>query len=329
MRKSVKISIIVAVILVIAGAVIGKFGYSLIDWNKDGKNTMQNKTSYKGSDIVSLSADCDSANITVYKASGSDILLNWDEDDKRRCDITNDGGELKITYRDHRKWYEYLRFGVNVKTYELSIGLPEAYTGALNLSTGSGNVKAENLSVSDDVSFSTASGNVSVNGVSTAGSLKLSLSSGNITASNLSSGAGVEFKNVSGNIKAENVTLNGDFSAQTSSGNLKIYSISGAKEVSLKCVSGGIDFSDITAEDLYVTASSGNVTFSDIYADKSIELKAVSGNVTGSISDDIKNYTIESSCVSGNNSLPESASYGDKTLTVKVSSGNIKVDFDK
>lgn len=329
MRKSVKAALTAAVILIICGAVLGKYGYSLVSLSRGGKNTMQKKASYKSSDIVSLSADCDSENLKVYTAKGSDILLSWDEDDKRKLEISEKDGELKLTYRDHRKWYEYLRFGIDIKTCELSIGIPENYGGALSLETDSGNISAEDISVLKDIKFSADSGNIKADGVSALGSVEFSVSSGNVIISGLDSGLGVELKNTSGNIKAEGVILNDDFSARTSSGNLKIYNVSGAKNMEIKVSSGRVEFTDIAAENFNVSASSGDVSFSNILPAKSIELKAVSGNVRGTISDDINNYTIESSCVSGNNNLPRSAAYGDKMLKASVTSGNIKVEFDK
>jgi DUF4097 and DUF4098 domain-containing protein YvlB len=330
MGRGVKLTIIIAVGLIVAGGLLSRLGLSLEDWGR-GSDKMEKQTaSYDGGKISGITADCDSLNIDVFPTDGSDITLEWYDDEYRHCELCEENGTLKVTYREARKWYDYLRFGFRWGRFEtctLSIGLPSSYKGPLSLHTASGKITAGDLRINGDLTAEASSGVIEISNVIAEGSILLDVSSGNIKAESLTGGGDADIKTVSGNLTVSSLALDGDLYAKCSSGVLKLSDVSGAEKVSVGATSGNINLSVISADEFDISTTSGSIRFEDIYAEESIALSAASGNIRGTINDSVKSYSITSSCLSGNSNLPKNAEYGDKTLTAKVMSGNINIEF--
>jgi hypothetical protein len=115
MGRGVKLTIIIAVGLIVAGGLLSRLGLSLEDWGR-GSDKMEKQTaSYDGGKISGITADCDSLNIDVFPTDGSDITLEWYDDEYRHCELCEENGNAQVVIpTGSEKWYDYLRFGLQV-----------------------------------------------------------------------------------------------------------------------------------------------------------------------------------------------------------------------
>ncbi len=176
----------------------------------------------------------------------------------------------------------------------LEVSLPQNFNNTLNITSGGGNISAEDLNlknftienISGNVMLSdlkgmfdikVASGNIKVNEISGTGGI--SCTSGNISIYNINcggdKGSGCMINCVSGNINIENYS--GHVNAETMSGNIKIPKFAGSGR--LKVTSGSIRTG--------MRAITGDCDFS-----------SSSGSVSVT-AEGLRNFTVEASCGSG------------------------------
>jgi hypothetical protein len=183
-EQSVKLTIIIAVGLIIAGGILSRLGISLADWEGEVIRWKSGRLLMTAGKITSITADCDSLNIDVFPAVGNDISLSG----RRRVSALRYKRGERCSQGDlprARKWYEYLRFGFRwgrSETYTLSIGLPSSYRGPLNLHTASGKIDAGDFKISGDFTAEASSGVIDNSNVIADGNILLEVSSGNIRA---------------------------------------------------------------------------------------------------------------------------------------------------
>lgn len=161
----------------------------------------------------------------------------------------------------------------------------------LQISTSSGNLKAENLQA-NEIKLSSGSGNVKLQEVQ--GDMEIKILSGNINASELK---GNLTTNSTGDIKVKKIV--GDVNISVTSGNITIDELLGNGK--LKSFSGNIKLLDQRSDSLDITVSSGNVKLShDKEFKGSYDLKTTSGNIRAPESPGITSDTIKIHTLSGN-----------------------------
>lgn len=152
---------------------------------------------------------------------------------------------------------------------EWTISVPESTE--IEFSTASGDLSVEGLK--SDVDASTASGDVSLTSIE--GEISVSTASGDVFMENIS--GDLECSTASGEIEGDNI--NGEIEFSTASGNIDITKSSG--EFDCSCASGDIDASDITFEDESdFSTASGDVEVSLAETlDVDLEISTASGHI--------------------------------------------------
>lgn len=185
------------------------------------------------------------------------------------------------------------------KNLKLDIGVPENYSGQLNLETTSGNLKANNLKT-EKLSVKSTSGEISIEDINNSGDSSIVSTSGNIDVGNLITSSS-KFKSTSGEITitdSENIN-----SIQTTSGNIEVNRYSPENNANFETTSGNIEIDGYSPRNnASFETTSGEVTFN--LKDGSsvlVEFKSVSGDLKNSFGDILNGkYNIYVKTTSGN-----------------------------
>ncbi len=297
-------SALIAVGLIVFTAAFGASG-----WNIDKLATDSEHTEHRES------FDCTNQDILVKETSGN-IKIVPSEDDKihlicwesedEAYEVT-EGETLKIEKTEHYKWYERL-FSFRIHSYDVTVMVPEGYTGNIDVETGSGSLEVQGITA-DNISVNSDNGEIEVRDTKAAGSVNTGTSNGNITVDSTSAGSMLKAVTSNGSVEIKSAAAN-DITAESSLGSIELADVSVSGETHVKSGNGDI------RTDNFVP---GTVT----------ELRTDLGEIGGSIAGELRDFTVSSYTDLGENSLPESLPGGEKELIVKTDMGDIDITFIK
>lgn len=314
MKKSKKIALIVAIVLIVSGIVVSLIAFFSVDFDAAKlttpvyENTYTVDEEFSGISIKELDGDI------RFMPAEDDIctIVCYEEENVfHTVDVVND--TLVIDKEDNRKWYEHI--GFYTEETEMLVYLPKDHYEKLEVSASSGDVVLTNEFVFDDADISLSSGSVDI-GTNIKNSLKIETSSGNVNIINPSS-ENMNIKTSSGKVTIESVSV-GNIDVVTQSGDIYVKD-AGSENMYLESSSGEVVMdSVVNVGDLEVVTQSGEVEMIESDA-KSIYIKTSSGDVSGSLLSD-KIFVCETD--SGEVDVPISADGG--RCEVKTSSGDIE-----
>ena len=314
MLKLLKIILIIFIILVII-AIAGFIALMVVsDWSFENLKYVEKecqveegfesiKLDLKGSDVVICPSNDGKCKVVSFENS----LYS------HSVDVINN--ELIVGCNYNTKIF------FSYKESRITIYLPEKDYKTLNLTTTSGDVDVENLSV-DELTITVSSGDVEVNNVecnniSTAGE------SGDVELQNLKVGGAVSVARDSGDVEFNNVSCSGNLSTSTDSGDVSFENVV-CGGLSSECDSGDVELQSVLVNGaLTIEAESGDVEFSKLDA-LSLEITTTSGDVKGSLLSD-KIFAVRSS--SGKIDVPQTTTGGVCKITVR--SGDVEITISK
>jgi DUF4097 and DUF4098 domain-containing protein YvlB len=276
MKKSAKIWLIIASLLVIIGAVM--FAVSLIAYNGDFTKfaTAKYQTNMHeiSEEFADISIDTDTANIVFLPSDDGKCKVECHERENENHSVKVENGTLKITYVDQREWYEYI--GINFGSTRVTIYLPSTEYSSLRIKEDTGNITLTSDFGFDVIDIKTSTGDVHCDRA-TAESVKIRTSTGNIEligieCSSLDLGAST------GNINVSDAKCSGDIKIEVSTGNTKLQSVScksltssgdtgdillkkviASEKFSIETDTGDIDFNASDAAEIFVETDTGDV----------------------------------------------------------------------
>lgn|GEM_PF-5320055 len=245
--------------------------------------------------------------VTVKTSSGSikcGDYVNW-------SDIT-----LKASSGSIKLEEEISCAKLSVSTSSGTIRIPDVNADSVVLSSSSGTVRLGNVTA-DTVEVSSSSGSQHLGDIISK-EFSARASSGTVSVGDVSASKSISLHTSSGNIKAAGITCD-NFTIEASSGTIAVSSLCGAGN--LNTTSGNIGIEDaIFIADTSITAKSGSVKLSLFDGNNiSFDLACTSGTIRVENSNASPNGKMEKQghCRVGNGS--------DGTVTVKTTSGNIKI----
>lgn len=315
MKKSKKIALIVAVVLIISGLVISLIAFLSVDFDVTQLSTPVYENIYTvDEEFTSIRVKELDGNIRFMPAEDNNckIVCYEEENVLHKVDVKDD--TLVIEKEDNRRWYEHI--GVYTEDVEMVIYLTESSYEKLEISASSSNIVLDEEFGYDDVDITLSSGSVDINSASIIDSLTVETSSGNINVKDTTP-EDIYIKTSSGTITVENVSVTAA-DMITQSGDISIKS-SAAEKIRMETSSGNLTTSELLVLGmLKVFSHSGEVELIDSDAE-SMYIRTTSGDVTGSILSD-KIFVCETE--SGYINVPASGDGG--KCDVKTSSGDIK-----
>lgn len=162
-----------------------------------------------------------STDIKIIPVESKDIKVNFygtltsnGSGPSLETDITNNTLNIKIKYNKN----SYSIFNFNFSKLNLDVYVPVSFSDNLNLSTVSGNIFLDRMSL-NKLSTDSVSGNLDISEV-IAASITFSTTSGNAELDNVN--GNVSFKSVSGDLRAEFTQFANNINIDTVSGNSRI-----------------------------------------------------------------------------------------------------------
>lgn len=210
-----------------------------------------------------------------------------------------ENGELVVTEKDSRKWYEHIGFffgksviTVYIPVYQYSnltvtsntgnIDLPKDFSfEKADLKSDTGNIVCSSPSISI-LNASTHTGNITVNNTDTS-SIYLSTDTGEIKVASLKAENTLSCKNNTGNVTLTNVNTK-SLTAETDTGNVILTSFIAEEEIKVSTDTGNIVLKQTDAKTLDLETDTGNVT-GTLCSEKIFVTKSDTGSIKVPYSD--------------------------------------------
>lgn len=340
MKHSTKIAIIVASALVVLGmilfgiaaAVSGGLLFKGIDaWQEHLPESSYQQMTYSvlASKVQEIDIQAASDDIRIIPGTGQDIVIRYYDKTNTTYSVDlSSNGKLRFQQELRNGIHNWFHWGFQAFSYDVTVEIPTSYLGGLTINTASsvielselrlqsceintasGDIYAEDITTSGDFRIQTASGEIYLTLLSCAGRLDLATTSGDILVRRSEAAQGCQLYTVSGEVGLRGLTANANIRLQSTSGDHSLEDISTPGLLQLDSVSGEVWLHNLDAQQIQIATTSGDIN----------------GSLVGAITD----YTIQTDTVSGNVNLPNGLTLGERQLSVRSTSGDIYIQFEK
>lgn len=302
MKKSKKILITVAVILVAVGMICGFCGiYSLgFKFNEISTSDFVTHTYTVEDDFTNIIIEDAESNINFYKSNDDKCRVLCDEREKVTHTVVNENNTLTVRVKDERNWFERINIGFFIADMRVSVYLPKNKYDSLNAASMSGDIDVANEFTFDNAKVGSISGDVSVK-ADVKQELNISSTSGDVIINNISATECINASSVSGEIDLSNVK---------------------GKEIFANTISGGVMLADtVASQKLKANSTSGEIDLKRCDA-KNIVLDTVSGEISGTL---LSNKQFITETTSGTVNVPQSVSNEECRITTVSGDIYIKI----
>ncbi|MGN1004020.1 MAG: DUF4097 family beta strand repeat-containing protein [Oscillospiraceae bacterium] len=322
MKRAKKITLLIALACVAAGAAISLGALAVIGFDVSRLNTMKfENNTYQVEESFSHirieGAECD---VRLLPSRNGACTVVCSEGKNISHTVTVDGDTLKITRTDSRKWYE--RMGIYWgDEMSVTIYLPERVYGDLFIRSVSGDItvpvgftftQSEIVNTSGEIAYAAG----------TESSLTLKTTSGDLTVRDLTAGA-LEIRSTSGEVTIHSAVVSGDVVVETVSGEIELEGVN-AQAMSIQSTSGDVELADtVAAGHIEIKTVSGEIELERSDAE-TLRIKSTSGDVSGSLLTE-KRFTTHTT--SGSVNVPNIASPAAGTCEITTTSGNIRLNY--
>lgn len=302
MKKSKKILITVAVILVAVGMICGFCGiYSLgFNFNEISTSDFVTHTYTVEDDFTNIIIEDAESNINFYKSNDDKCRVLCDEREKVTHTVVNENNTLTVRVKDERNWFERINIGFFIADMRVSVYLPKNKYDSLNAASMSGDIDVANEFTFDNAKVGSISGDVSVK-ADVKQELNISSTSGDVIINNISATECINASSVSGEIDLSNVK---------------------GKEIFANTISGGVMLTDtVASQKLKANSTSGEIDLKRCDA-KNIVLDTVSGEISGTL---LSNKQFITETTSGTVNVPQCVSNEECRITTVSGDIYIKI----
>lgn len=322
MKTSKRTIMIIAAVLMIAGAVISSSVFVFSDFKlSDMSNVKYETNTYtitENFDNISVaSGDFD---INFYPSENKICTVVCKESDKIHHSVKVDNNTLTINELEVA-WFERINF-MTIEKFEINIYLPELEYETLDISCSSGNVTVPDKFIfNKNANITVSSGDVSFDGY-VKNNLEISATSGDIKLTD---------------VKAEDITLSvtsGDIRCVKTQAFNRLHTTATSGDITIKdsgmdylwngTTSGDTDLINSTAfYDIYMESTSGEIELDRCDAD-TFEINTTSGDITGTLLTE-KIFITDTN--SGDIDVPESDKGG--KFKIRTTSGDAEIEICK
>ncbi len=279
MKKAVKISLILATILVVLG--LGMFVTVLavneFDINKVSGEMTETKEVALTESFNNIDIDVETANIIFIKTDLPEGKVVCQERKRVKYHVSIDEDTLKITVDDNRRWYHYV--GLRFERDDMKVYLPQATYNSLILKSATGNIEIPKEFNFTSVNLTSATGYLKMEASTNILNVKFNTGGAKLKDMNLDS---LDINNATGKIELENVNVTDHVELKSNTGSITLTNVN-AKSLNLSVDTGKVLLDNVILQNrLRVKSSTGTVTLVGIDAGE-IYITTSTGTVTGTI----------------------------------------------
>lgn len=281
MKKSKKVAIIAAIVMLIVGSLIsiGALVSLNFDFLKLNSGDFVTNTYTIDDDFSNIFVNGDVCDIRFVPAENNVCKVICNENDNIFYSVNVEENTLKITKYDESKWYEHIGiyFGSSA---DLTVYLPQKDYESLKIENASGNVNidesfsfgsADITSVSGDIDFS----------ANVTGQMNIFSVSGNINISGINC-ENVKVNTTSGDICLSDLIANDGIACESISGEINLNSCDG-ENLNIKTTSGDVKCSLLSEKTFITDTVSGDINVPNSNSEEKCQISTVSGNIDISV----------------------------------------------
>ncbi len=320
MKKTTKVWLTIAGVLVLVGCIIFAGVMTMLKWDFTKLSTVKYETNvYEIAEAFrDISITTDTADIRFVPSGDGKCTVECYEAENAKHSVAVENGTLTIKINDSKPWYVYIGFCFS--SPRITVYLPQAEYAALSVRAGAGDVE-----IPKDFAFARAdialtTGNAGVY-TSASESIQIKTSTGNIRVENVSAGS-LDLSTATGGVTVSDVNCRDDLSVAVSTGEARLTGLS-CRNVISTGTTGSVILKDVIAANRFsIERSTGDVKFTRCDAAE-IFVKTNTGNVTGSLLTD-KVFLTDTD--TGSVTVPKTAAGG--RCEIETDTGNIKIEID-
>lgn len=318
MKKSKKIALIVATILVAVGLAVFFGAVAAMGFDFTKLNTVSLQTStYEIEDAFHhIAIDEVGCDVNLYLSDDGTCKVICRDSEYITYTVHVNEDTLHIKQEDSRKWYQQINLSLGKsETAEIRIYLPESSYQSLDAALQSGDIVVPEAFCFESAKLRSSSGNIEIRALVNQ-SLDVKATSGDIWIANASP-ADLTAQSSSGDITLEAVNAEDNIRVDATSGDLYLSNVH-AQAISASTTSGEIELADVLAdESIRIESSSGDVALQRCDAE-ALHIQTSSGDVSGTL---LTEKVFRTDTASGDVDVPQSTSGGE--CEIQTTSGDI------
>lgn len=257
MKRSTKITLIVAAALILMGIAIMAVAISSTDMYFHGFSTGRYITTDQlvTDDFSKINIATDTADISFYPSEDGNCRIVGYEEEKCLHSVSVKDDTIWVKVQDERKWYDHI--GINIGSPKIEIYLPKDEYELLYLRGSTSDVNMpEDISFGEvDIKLST--GDINVKNIS-AGSLSLSVSTGKVRCEGVNCEGEFRLTVTTGDAVLKNINCS-SFTTNGSTGKLQIDELIAAEVIDIERITGDVNFTSCDGGEIYILTDTGHV----------------------------------------------------------------------
>ncbi len=300
---------IIAAICLVIGLAIFIAGFSMLGFDITRLSTdapYEPKSFVSSGSVENISIDDNNADIELSPSADDKVHITYYENNKEYYDISESAqGDLVIKSRTSRKWYDYI-FTFKFEQPKLHVEVPAHYDGDITVKSHDGHVLVKDISA-DDMLLTSFGDDIKVQYTVLSGRL--------------------EAKASDDSIYIEQTSVTGGIICHVSDGKLELSAVTG-KTIQADNRDGDIALKTAAADDsIDLKTFDGDIRLDAAAFGQDLSCAVTDGSVTGTIAGRLSDYSITCKVIDGKSNLPESMTGGDNLIGIKVTDGDVRIDF--
>lgn len=275
MKKSVIIALVVALAMIISGAVISVLAIGAVkgDFNAFSTVNYEEKVYEITEDFDSISIDESDCKIIFARSEDDICRVECAENENSWHEVEVKNGTLCITAYDK----PMAHIGIMSSKQPMTVYLPKAEYDKLTIESTSGGIDTPEGFTFTDAKVDCTSGSIKFMS-DVVSDADIHSTSGSVAVSGMNCEK-LDIFATSGSVKVDTVSASDSISVSAASGSIGVLNLTAANNLTITKTSGSTNIEQINAGALTVEASSGSIKADDVKAD-SAEFKTTSGSIT-------------------------------------------------
>lgn len=248
--------ILIAIMLVIAGAVICFAAAAFMDFDLGRLDSGEYKTNTVAinEQFSTIAVDTEEASVVIRPSEDGACRVVCVEEEKHRHEVKVENGTLRI-WRPEWKESE-IHFGAYIRETEITVYLPEGNFAALSVQTDTGDISVESLRA-ENIALETDTGDIRTQSLQCAGVMNAETDTGEVYLQDVTCGNLVS-EGETGDITMERVIISGKCSIERETGDV-VFRDSDAGEISVETDSGSVTGNLLSEKVFFTETDIGDV----------------------------------------------------------------------